>query len=223
MRKQETIQKPLVTYVRIRELYRSFLNYKYSDVPIDLPVSGCALYDILSVGIVPNYRMGNICYSSLSQAAYDFAFNGCNGLFLPDGSCTSPSLPKPEDKDRFVPFIMPRTVIIGGRRLETDKWFQLSSSAYRLFSAQVEDEFWAAYIKHDQRYNLYCYRKGLKYNQELSMEKFMQMVGMDFNLEDNFARYWRKKKQTDGKLFDHYSNKDSSDCIRRKMGVPSYD
>lgn len=208
---------PIVTYVRVREIFHDFLRYKYGDFPIDLPILDCSLYNILSVGIVPNYKMFRMCYSSFSMAAYEAAFTDNDSVHFSPDNKASLFLPREEDKIKLIPFFMPRSVILSGRRVNTDKWFQFTFKSYQEFSLQIENEFWADYIKHDMKYNLYCCRTGRNYNQEVSMDKFMIKVGMDFSMSDLFARYWRKKKESGSKLFDYYTNKYSTANLQTLM------
>jgi hypothetical protein len=78
----------------------------------------------------------------------------------------------------------------------------------------IEGEFWAAFSEFDQRFNLYCARAGERYNQEISIERFIQMTGMDMRFEDTMARYWRKKKVEDSKRFSSFSKKEHTDSLR---------
>lgn len=214
---KDILSKPIVTYVRVREIFHSFLKWKYGDLPIDLPTTDCQLYNIMTVGIAPNYKMKRMCYSSFSMAAYEAAFNKSDNNNLFTEVLDNAYLPKESECKKLIPFILPRTVILGGRRYNTDKWYQFADKSFKEFSSQIESEFWAAYIKHDQKFNLYCYRIGKVYNQEISMEKFMFKIGMDINMEETFARYWRKKKSTDKKMFDYYTNKDSTRNLQSMM------
>lgn len=222
---RDVLSQPIVTYVRVREIFHSFLKWKYGDLPVDLPATDCQLYNIMSVGIAPNYKMKRMCYSSFSMSAYDAVFKTQNGNDLFSGITENVYLPKESEQKKLIPFILPQTVILGGRRCNTDKWYQFSDKSFKEFSRQIESEFWAAYIKHDQKFNLYCYRTGKIYNQELSMERFMFKIGMDLNMEETFARYWRKKKSADKKMFDHYTNKDSTRYLQSMMesGGSDYD
>lgn len=217
MRKPIEQTPPIVTYVRVREIFHDFLRYKYGGLPIDLPVVDCALYNILSVGIVPNYKMYRMSYSSFSMAAYEATISEDNNIYAFCENGTNLFLPTEDDRKKLIPFIIPKSVILGGKRIDTDRWFQLTTGNFQNFSQQIESEFWDSYIKHDMKFNLFCCRTGRKYNQDLSMEKFMIKIGMDFNLGDTFARYWRKKKSTDSKMFDYYTNKYSTADLQTMM------
>lgn len=213
----KNLSEPLVTYIRVQEIFRPFLRYKYGDFPIDLPVTSCKLYDILSVDIAANYKMKRMCYSSFSMAAYQCSFpdEGVNALFyeIPEDAY----LPSEAEKVKLVPFVLPASIICGGRRVQTNKWFQLTNSGYQEFSAVLKNEFWNAFVDFDQKFNLYCYREGKKYNQEISIEKFMIKIGMDMNKEDILARYWRKKKDTDKRLSSRFNMKESTISLREQM------
>lgn len=209
------MKEPLVTYVRIREIFQPYLQYTYGDYPIDLPETS-ELYDILATGIVPNYSMKQICYSSFSMAAYESVFNGKQQLALFNEG-EKIHLPKQEDEPKLVPFIIPQSVIIGGRRKKTDKWYQLANSAYKMFRSRIENDFWNALGNFDRKVKLYCERENLKYGHELTVEKFMIKIGMDLDGFDSMCRYWREERTKRDKAFSQYSNKESTANLREQL------
>lgn len=209
------MKEPLVTYIRIRELFHPFLMFSYGDLPIDLPDTD-ELYDIFTTGLIPNYSMKRICYSTFSKAAYDKGIgNQQVALF-----CEEPSkifVPNEKDKQKLVPFVMPRTIIFGGKVKKTDQWFQLGNSAYRIFSEQIEKNFWNAFERFDNKVLLYCGRENLKYSIEMSIEKFMKKVGMDMDDFDTFARYWRDERKKRDENISKYSNKEPTANLREQL------
>jgi len=212
-KKEQTL--PPVTYVRVREIFHPFVRYKYGDFPVDLPET-CRLYDAMATSLVPNYAMRKIAYSCFSQAAFEY-----------DPSITAqPSpgnlyLPSEEDRGKLVPFLMPASVVIGGRVVPTDKWFQLTVSGYKQATAIIESEFWNKFVEFDQKFRLYCCRSGAKYEQGAGMEKFMRLVGMDMRFKETLARYWRGKKAADMKMFSAYSRKEHTDKLREYLEMES--
>lgn len=209
------MKEPLVTYIRIREIYQPYLQYTYGDLPIELPETS-ELYDILSTGIAPNYSMKQMCYSTFSMAAYEAGMYGTKQMALfNEGEKTY--LPKPEDKQKLVPFIIPQSVIIGGRRKKTDKWFQLTNGAYKIFRSRIESDFWNALDIFDRKVKLYCDRVNLKYGHELSMEKFMLKVGMDLDDFDSMCRYWREERSKKDKVLDQFSNKEPTVNLQEQI------
>lgn len=204
---------PTVTYLRVREIFHDFLRYRYGDFPINLPDSS-RLYNELVVGLAENVSLYKMSYSSFSQMAYSLGTEKDQILDLPmEGRARERYLPSQEDVRKLVPFVIPRDVIRGGKLVRTNPWFQLTSGACTRLNKLIEAEFWAAFSEFDQRFNLYCSRVGERYNQEISIERFIQMVGMDMRYEDTLARYWRKKKVADGKRFSSFSKKEHTDRL----------
>lgn len=209
------MKEPLVTYIRIRELFHPFLQYNYGDLPIDLPETD-ELYEIFTTGLVPNYSMKRICYSTFSRAAYTKGVENTQpALFCEDTSKIF--VPKKEEKAKLVPFLMPHSIIFGGRRKNTDQWFQLGNSAYNNFRDQLEKNFWNALETFDQKVRLYCTRDNLKYSVEMSVEKFMKKVGMNIDDFDTLARYWRDERAKRDATIKQFSNKESTANIREQI------
>lgn len=209
------MKEPLVTYIRIRELFHPYLKYSYGDLPIDLPETD-VLYDIFTVGLVPNYSMKRVCYSTFSKAAYMKGVeNAQPALFCEDASKIF--IPKKEDKMKLVPFVMPHSIIFGGRRRNTDQWFQLGNSSYNSFRDQLEKNFWNELETFDQKVRLYCTRSNLKYSVEMSVEKFMKKVGMDMDDFDTLARAWREEREKWDSSIKQYSKKESTANIREQI------
>jgi hypothetical protein len=191
------------------------LKYSYGDLPVDLPETE-ELYDIFTAGLVPNYSMKRICYSTFSMAAYEKGIgNQQVALFSEEPSKIF--IPKKEDKAKLVPFLMPRSIIYGGKRKNTDKWFQLGNSSYKLFSNQIKKNFWNALETFDQKVRLYCTRDNLKYSVEMSLEKFMKKVGMDMDDFDTLARSWREERAKKNAVITQYSNKESTANLREQL------
>lgn len=209
------MKEPLVTYIRIREIFQPYLQYTYGDLPIELPVIS-ELHDILSTGLVPNYSMRQVCYSSFSMKAYEMGVNGNKQLALFNNG-EKIYLPKPEDKKKFVPFIMPQSIIVGGKMKRTDEWHQISNGAYKLFRARIEYDFWNALENFDRKVRLYCERENLKYGLELSVSKFMKKIGMDFNDYDSMCRYWREERSKRDDTYKKYSKKESTANLREQL------
>lgn len=209
------MKEPLVTYIRIREIYQPYLQYTYGDFPIELPETS-ELYDILSTGLAPNYSMKQVCYSTFSTAAYDAGVNGSKQVTLFNEG-EKIYVPKPEDKPKLVPFIIPQSVIIGGRRKKTDKWFQLTNGSYKVFRARIENDFWNALDNFDRKVKLYCERENMKYGHELSVEKFMVKIGMDLDDFDSMCRYWREERSRRDKMCNTYSNKEPTANLREQL------
>lgn len=209
------MKKTVVTYIRIRELIHPFLIYTYGDLPIDLPATD-ELHDIFVTGLVPNYSMKQLCYSTFSQAAYEKGM-GNNQITLFGEENSKAFLPKPEDKDKLVPFVMPSSVIIGGKRKNTDQWFQLCNSSYKQFRAIIESRFWNEFDKFNLKVRLYCTRENLKYSQEMAIEKFMIKVGMDMDDFDTMARKWREYKSSQEQQMTQYSNKEPTANLREQL------
>lgn len=209
------MKEPLVTYIRIREIYQPYLQYTYGDLPIELPETS-ELYDILSTGLAPNYSMKQMCYSTFSMAAYEAGMYGTKQMALFNEE-EKTYLPKPEDKQKLVPFIIPQSVIIGGRRKKTDKWFQLANGAYKIFRSRIESDFWNALDIFDRKVKLYCDRVNLKYGHELSMEKFMLKIGMDLDDFDSMCRYWREERSKKDKVLDQFSNKEPTANLQEQI------
>ena len=200
--------KPVV-YIRVRKIFYAYLKYAYGDFPIDVPSVGCRLHDVMSCGLVPNYSMKRICYSSFSQKAYNTAF-GDESRTIFDDIPSNACLPSEYDKQKLVPFVMPAWVIIGGRRCATDQWFQISDKCYQEFSRCIESEFWNSFIVHDQKFNQFCYRTGKRYSQEGSVESYMRQIGMDFGEQDTLTRYWRLKKADNLRTLDRFNKKEAT-------------
>ena len=209
------MKERLVTYIRIQELLHPFLKYSYGDLPIDLPETD-ELYDIFTTGLVPNYSMKRVCYSTFSKAAYMKGVeNAQPALFCEDESKIF--IPKKEDKSKLVPFLMPHSIIYGGKRKNTDQWFQLGNSAYNLFRNQIKKDFWNALETFDQKVRLYCTRDNLKYSVEMSIEKFMKKIGMDMDDFETLARNWREERAKRDGAIKQYSNKESTANLREQI------
>lgn len=209
------MKEPLVTYIRIKELLHPYLIYSYGDMPVNLPETD-ELYDILQTGLVPNYSMKRLCYSTFSMAAFEKGVeNRQVALFTDDPAKVF--VPKPDDKSKLVPFVIPRTVIIGGRRRNTDKWFQLCNSSYNLFRTMIEKNFWNALDNFDKKVQLYCTRENLKYSIELSIEKFMIKVGMDMDDFDTLARNWREERARRNQQVTQFSHKEPTANLREQV------
>lgn len=209
------MKEPLVTYIRIRELFHPYLKYIYGDLPIDLTETD-ELYDVFSTGLVPNYSMRRMCYSTFSKAAYDKGVeNQQVSLFTDDEKKVY--LPKKEDRSKLVPFVMPYSVIIGGKRKKTDKWFQLANSSYNQFRNLVERSFWNALERFDKKVLLYCDRENMKYSQEMAIEKFMIKVGMDMDNFETLARYWREERSKRHACIAQYSKKEPTANLREQL------
>lgn len=209
------MKEPLVTYIRIREIYQPYLKYCYGEFPIDLPEIS-ELYDILSTSLVPNYSMKKLCYSTFSKAAYDAGVNGLQTICFAEEE-TKAYLPAEEDRSSLVPFIIPHTIISGGMRKRTDKWYQLSNKAYKFFKEKVRNDFWNALANFDRKVYLYCERENLKYSQELSVEKFMIKVGIDMDHFDSMCRYWREERKQRNSGIKQYSKKEPTANIREQL------
>lgn len=209
------MKKTIVTYIRIKEILHPYLRYSYGDWPIELPETD-ELYDIFSTGLAPNYTMRKMCYSTFSQAAYERGMGNYQiALFTDDEKKVF--LPKVEDKQKLIPFVMPYSVIIGGRRKNTDQWFQMINSAYNQFRDTIERRFWNDFDNFNEKVRLYCTRKNLKYSQELALEKFMMKIGMDMDDFDTMARYWRDKNAKKEKSVRKYSNKESTANLQEQL------
>ena len=209
------MKEPLVTYIRIRELFHPFLKYNYGDLPIDLPETD-ELYDIFTMGLVPNYSMKRLCYSTFSMAAYEKGVGNGQPSFFND-ELSKVFLPKEEDRLKLVPFLMPRSIIMGGKRKNTDKWFQLGNASYSVFRNQIEKKFWNELEKFDKKVLLYCDRENLKYSLELSIEKFMIKIGMDLDDFDTLARNWREERAKRNESIKQFSKKESTANIREQI------
>lgn len=209
------MKEPLVTYIRVREIFQPYLAYTYGDNPIELPDTS-ELYDILSTGLVPNYSMKKVCYSTFSMAAYESGINGNQQVTLFNDN-EKIYLPKLEDKAKLVPFIIPQSVIMGGRRIKTDKWFQLSNGAYKPFRDRIENDFWNTLDNFDRKVKLYCDRENMKYGHELSVEKFMIKIGMNLDDFDSMCRYWREERSSRAKRYNTYSNKEPTANLREQL------
>lgn len=209
------MKEPVVTYIRIRELFQPFLKYTYGSEPIDLPEPD-ELYDILATGLVPNYSMRKLCYSTFSQAAYEESLDRQQpSLFSDEGN--DKYLPEKKDLQKLVPFIIPHTVIIGGKCKRTDKWFQLSNASYNIFRKKIEKSFWHSFVNFDQKVMLYCSRENIEYKKELAIEKFMIKVGMDMDSFDTLAREWRKERAKYEATISQYSNKEPTSNLREEL------
>jgi hypothetical protein len=204
---------PVVTYLRVREIFHDFLRYRYGEFPINLP-EGSRLYAEFSMGLAENPTLYKMSYSGFSQAAYRSAFDPDFHDTPADSRGRERFLPTDDDARKLVPFVLPREVIKGGKLARTNQWWQLTSGGCTRMAKVIEAEFWAAFSEFDQRFNLYCARAGEPYNQEISIERFISMTGMDMRHEDTMARYWRKKKVADNKLFSSFSKKEHTDSLR---------
>ena len=209
------MKEPLVTYIRVREIYHPYLKFTYGDFPIELPVIS-ELYDILSTGLTPNYSMKRVCYSTFSMAAYQAGVEGAQPVFFSEEP-DSLFLPKEEDKQKLVPFVMPHSVIMGGRRKNTDKWFQLANKSYKMFRDRIESDFWNELENFDRKVELYCERKNMKYSIELSVEKFMIKMGMDIDDFDSMCRYWRDERAKRNARVTKYNNKESTANLQEQL------
>jgi hypothetical protein len=204
---------PTVTYLRVREIFHDFLRYRYGEFPINLPECS-RLYGEFVMGLAENPTLYKMSYSGFSQAAYRLAFDEDFHDVPSDTRGRERFLPTDDDRRKLVPFILPRDVVKGGKLVRTNQWFQLTSGGCTRMAKVIEAEFWAAFSEFDQRFNLFCERSGERYNQEISIERFICMTGMDMRHEDTMARYWRKKKVADNKLFSSFSKKEHTDSLR---------
>lgn len=207
-------QQEKVTYVRVREIFHPYIKYTYGNLPVDLPES-TQLYSILSTGLAPNYSMKKICYSTFSAAAYEYNETDTNNILY--SSQKKIYIPSEEDKEKLIPFVMPHSFIYGGRIMPTDKWCQITPSAYKEFRAQLEREFWHAFVNFDMKVALHCDRNGLKYTQEVAIEKFMVKIGMNLDDLETMARYWRNEKKKYETAISPYNKKESSASIRAQI------
>lgn len=211
--KNSNLNTQSVTYLRVREIFHDFLRYRYGDLPINLP-EGSRLYGEFVCGLAENPTLYKMSYSGFSQAAYRMAFDPDFREVPADTRGRERFLPTEDDARKLIPFVLPREVVLGGRLVRTNQWFQLTSGACSRMAKIIESEFWASFSEFDQRFNLFCMRAGERYNQEISIERFMILTGMDMRFEDTMARYWRKKKVSDNKLFSSFSKKEHTDSLR---------
>ena len=112
---------------------------------------------------------------------------------------------------------MPHSIIYGGKRKNTDQWFQLGNSAYNLFRNQIKKNFWNALETFDQKVRLYCTRDNLNYSVEMSIEKFMKKIGMDMDDFETLARNWREERAKRDGAIKQYSNKESTANLREQI------
>lgn len=205
-----------MTYVRVRKIFHAFLVYRYGNMPIDLP-AGCLLYNRLVDRLVPNYSLRRMSYSSFSQEAYN------RSLQMDDDAVRSLSreqrvyLPSSDDRMKLVPFVMPRSIVFGGVCRQTDRWFQSSNTSE--LCKEIEDQFWDFFIDTDRKYSLYCVRNGKEYKHEDSVEKFMQLVGMDFDDEENLIRYWRAKRNEADRSDLRSFKRQPTSSLMDKLGI----
>lgn len=168
-----------VTYIRVEKYLHPFVRYKYGEFPVELPVC-CRLYDIFSAGLVPNYESRNICYSTCSAKKY--AADRESGDLRPV-------------HEKMVPFVMPDKVLFGGVARETNAWFQLSRKSYKVFIAQLKNEFWSLFMDFNERFRINCARLGEKYTCRYAFDQFLIKVGIDTVYLDTIYRDWRRKKK----------------------------
>lgn len=201
-----------VTYIRVREIFHAYLRYQYGEFPLSLPEVG-RLHEVFSTSLVPNCSMYRMNYSAFSQQAYmmgesmtdiEIAAQRKQGVYLPSEA----------DRRKVIPFVLPHTVFMGRKLVQTNGFFQVTSSGYRQMGRIIEDEFWSKFIDFDRMFSLYCCRTGTRYSQDESVERFMMLIGMNMKFEDTFSRYWRKKKETDRKAFSLYSNKEHTERLK---------
>lgn len=209
------MKESLVTYIRIREIFQPYLRYAYGDYPIELPET-TELYDIFSTGLLSNYAMKKVCYSTFSQAAYQAGVENRQPVFFSEEQ-DKWFVPRTEDKSKLVPFVMPHSVIIGGRRKNTDKWFQLGNKGYKIFRDRIERDFWNELENFDRKVRLFCDRKNLKYSIELSVEKFMIKTGMDMDDFDSLCRYWREERARGDSAISKFTNKESTVSLQDQL------
>lgn len=180
-------QQPPVTYIRIEKYLHPFVTYKYGSIPVDLPVC-CKLYDIFSMGLVPNYGVRSICYSTCSAQVFK--------NFVADPNAEEADrMVSPTVREKFMPFIMPERVVSGGTAKKTNEWYQLTRISYRMFIAQLKNEFWSMFIDFDSRFRITCTRTGGKYTRRYAFEQFLIKVGIDTVYLDTIYRDWRRKKR----------------------------
>lgn len=213
--RKENNKTQAVTYIRVRELFHAFLRYKYGDFPLSLPEAS-RLYGILSVSLVSNYRMCQTTYSTFSEAAFNFSQQEYEDSAIGIDR-DKIHLPGEEDRKKLVPIVMPLTVISGGKLVQTNQWFQVSNSGYTEMSKAIESEFWNSYVEFDQKFILYCCRSGEEYTQDISIEKFMQMIGMDLGHKQTLLRAWRRKKKSDSRLFSGYNGKEKNSNLKEYL------
>lgn len=202
----------LVTYVRVREIFHAYLRYQYGDWPLSLAETG-RLYEAFSTSLVPNVSLYRMNYSTFSQNAFRVS-ERCSEEEVEDLRSDGVFLPSAKDRAKLVPFCLPHTVWFGRSTVHTNGFFQVTASGYRMMNRIIEDEFWAKFVEFDRMFSLYCYRTGLRYSQDGCIERFMQLLGMDMKFEDTFARYWRKKKESDRRSFSCFSNKEHTERLR---------
>lgn len=115
---------------------------------------------------------------SYSQTAYNLVFS----VQTPPLPFNGIKLPKQKDKDFLFPYLLPTTVIRGGRVEKVTANYDLPSKCAAYFRREIDNKFWSEMYSYLEGCELECSRRGKQFVRIFFMERFF--VSHNMNLEN---------------------------------------
>ncbi len=181
MKKNESISKSHVVYLRLNSYYIGYMKVKYG-VPCLFPAMS-ALNLCLERYLINNPTMRLITPFCYSEAAFHAEHNGILSLE------NAPRLTA-EQRAAYLPITIPDEIIRGSGSVSTSATWQLSAPGAKMLRKQVKRDFWIAFsdFYEDCRYR--AQRQNNTVTLDEAISDFTSIYNIDMKESDTIYRNW---------------------------------
>ena len=177
-----------VCYIRIGEMYRTYLTSKYG-TPVITPANS-RLTMLLNSQLVHNPLLKKQkagVQDSYSELAFNYRKKG--SVFDVDICC-----PTDDEREDYVPVVIPAEVLMYNKSVATSNTWQISMNGARKFRTIIEQEFWSDLWNFMYDCRVYANAHAEKVTKESIISDFMIMHGIPMSLYENLIRYEKRKR-----------------------------
>lgn len=202
------LEKKNVCYVKVSEYVKCYFTMKYGN-PVYLPESS-PLYMTLFT---------KLCENTLMKPITDFSYNEMAFNYDRDGKIfdIEVAAPAEEEKEMFMPVVLPQEVMYGKRTVKTNGAWQLSKDGAVEFRKKSKREFWNAVGEFTNECTAYAKARGETVSTESAISDFLIAYGIPMEHFDSLVRQERRVRTEFSKEIEKHRDFIEARCGRELL------